>query len=463
MVALVRDWLLNFDPHRLVARAMAGDTAYADLFAEVTEGVTTVREGGELVALAHTSRRGLAMRTLDATGQGRLASRARLTAEAAREAAEDVARGPTRHLAAPHTLELHALTAAEPPESVEHVRRVALVELADRAARARSAQIVDVRVVLRDQTRSIAVARSDGWLRGARHARVVLSIEAIASDGVRTETAHEAIGGAGGFERVSEAQLEHAAGLAADRAVRLLGAASAPVGVMPVILAGEAGGTFVHEAVGHPLEADLVLDGLSVFEDRVGQRIASPLLSVLDDATLAGRNGSLAIDDEGTLAERTALVDRGVLTGFLHDERTGRLMGTRSRGKGRRESFRHRPVVRMTNTLIAPGPHDPREILGSTPSGLYVTRMGGGEVDTVTGHFVFEAAEAFVIRNGQLAEPVRGATLTGDTGVVLLAIDRVGHDLGFGLGTCGKDGQDVPVADAEPTLRIPELVVGGAG
>ena len=460
----MRGWLLDFDPHPLVALAMAGDTAYADLFAEATEGVTTVRERGELVALAHTSRRGLAVRTLDAAGQGRLASRARLTAEAAREAAEDVARGPARRrLPSPHSLELHTLTASLPPDTVEHARRVALVERADRAARTRGAQVVDVRVVLRDQTRTIAVARSDGGLRGARHARVVLSIEVIATDGTRTETAHEAIGGAGGFERVSDALVEQAAGLAADRAIRTLGAQAAPVGVMPVILAGEAGGTFVHEAVGHPLEADLVLDGLSVFEGRVGQQIASPLLSVLDDATLAGRNGSLAIDDEGAPAERTALVDGGVLTGFLHDERTARLMGTRSRGKGRRESFRHRPIVRMTNTLIAPGPHDPQQILRETPYGLYVTRMGGGEVDTVTGHFVFEAAEAFVIRDGHLAEPVRGATLTGDTGVVLRAIDRVGHDLGFGLGTCGKDGQDVPVADAEPTLRIPELVVGGGG
>lgn len=460
----MRGWLLDFDPHPLVARALTGDAAYADLFAEAVEGVTTVRERGELVSLAHTSRRGLAVRTLDAAGQGRLASRARLSAEAAREAAEDVARGPDRpRLPEPHTLELHTLAALEPPEGVEHARRVALVERADRAARARSPQVVDVRVVLRDQTREIAIARSDGWLRGARHARVVLSIEVIAADGPRTETAHEAIGGAGGFERVSDGEVERAAGLAAERALRMLHARPAPVGVMPVILAGEAGGTFVHEAVGHPLEADLVLDGLSVFEGRVGQPIASPLLSVLDDATLAGRNGSLAIDDEGTPAERTALVDAGILTGYLHDERTARLMNTRSRGKGRRESFRHRPIVRMTNTLIAPGPHDPREILASTPRGLYVTRMGGGEVDTVTGHFVFEAADAFLIRDGALAEPVRGATLTGDTGLVLLAIDRVGHDLGYGLGTCGKDGQDVPVADAEPTLRIPELVVGGGG
>ncbi len=457
----MRGWLLDFDTSPVLARALGGDAAYADLFAEATEGITTVRERGELVSLAHTSRRGLAVRTLDAAGQGRLASRARLDAEAALDAAEAVGGAGGGSWPEAQGMELFALTSEQPPAGVEHRWRVHLTALADRIARSTSPRIVEARVVLRDQTRTIAVARTDGWLRGATSARVVLSIEVIAQHEGRTETAHEALGGAGGFERLDEGAVEEAARLAAQRALRMLAARPAPAGVMPVILAGEAGGTFVHEAVGHPLEADLVLDDLSVFGERIGEVIASPLLTVVDDATLAGKNGSIALDDEGVPGERTTLIRAGVLETFLHDERSARLLGARSRGKGRRESFRHRPIVRMTNTLIVAGDDDPADIVRATPRGLYVTRMGGGEVDTVTGHFVFEAAEAFLIEGGAIGEPVRGATLTGDTTEVLRAIDRVGRDVGFGIGTCGKDGQDVPVADAEPTLRVPQLVVGG--
>lgn len=217
----------------------------------------------------------------------------------------------------------------------------------------------------------------------------------------------------------------------------------------------------IHEAVGHGLEADLAQSGLSVYSNRIGDRIASPLITVVDDATLEGKRGSFRFDDEGIDAERTVLVDKGVLKTFLYDRLTALKDGARSTGNGRRESYKYRPIPRMTNTMIVPSEFDPVEILRSTSKGLYVKKMGGGQVNTVNGDFVFEVSEGYLIENGSIGEPVRGATLTGNGPQVLMSIDRVGSDLGFSIGTCGKDGQGSPVSDAQPTLRIPEITVGG--
>jgi TldD protein len=198
-----------------------------------------------------------------------------------------------------------------------------------------------------------------------------------------------------------------------------------------------------------------------VYANKLGTVIASPLVSVVDDATLAGRRGSFRFDDEGTDAERTVLVDKGVLRTFMYDRLTAMKAGAVSTGNGRRESYKHRPIPRMTNTMIVPGETAPHDILRATDRGLYVKKMGGGQVNTVNGDFVFEVNEGYLIEQGQLGEPVRGATLTGNGPKVLLSIDLVGSDLGFSIGTCGKDGQGSPVSDAQPTLRIPEIVVGG--
>jgi TldD protein len=204
-----------------------------------------------------------------------------------------------------------------------------------------------------------------------------------------------------------------------------------------------------------------VEDGHSIYKGRIGQAIAAPTISVLDDPTLPGRRGSYAFDDEGTPAAPTVLVENGILKGWLHSRATAAKMGLKPTGNGRRESYLHPPIPRMSNTFIAPGREDPAAIVRDTASGLYVTRMGGGQVNTLSGDFVFEVSEGFIIENGRVGEPVRGATLAGNGPKVLLSIDRVGSDLGFGVGTCGKDGQGAPVADAQPTLRIPEITVGG--
>ena len=217
----------------------------------------------------------------------------------------------------------------------------------------------------------------------------------------------------------------------------------------------------VHEACGHGLEADLVQKGLSVYADKMGQRVASSLITVIDDATLPGRYGSFAFDDEGTPGQRTVLIENGILKSYMYNLNTARKENRESSGNGRRDSYRSRPIPRMSNTYIASGETDPEEIIAATENGLYVTKMGGGQVNTTNGDFVFEVTEGYLLQNGKIGAPVRGATLIGNGPQVLSEVDLVGQDNGFSLGVCGKNGQGVPVGDAQPTLRIPNLVVGG--
>lgn len=217
----------------------------------------------------------------------------------------------------------------------------------------------------------------------------------------------------------------------------------------------------VHEAVGHGLEADLAQQGLSVYTGKIGETIASPLITVVDDSTLPGKRGSFAFDDEGTGSKRRVLIENGVLKGYMYDRLTAMKDGVTSTGNGRRESYRHQPIPRMTNTLIVPGDGNPEGIIKSVEKGLFVKKMGGGQVNTVNGDFVFEVSEGYLIEKGSIGEMLRGATLTGNGPEVLRMIDMVGNDMGFSIGTCGKDGQGAPVSDAQPTLRIPEMIVGG--
>ncbi|HOV43818.1 MAG TPA: TldD/PmbA family protein, partial [Syntrophothermus lipocalidus] len=248
---------------------------------------------------------------------------------------------------------------------------------------------------------------------------------------------------------------------AAKRALLMLEARPCPAGRMPVVMSSEAGGTMVHEACGHGLEADLVQKGLSVYRGKLGQKVASECVSVIDDATLPGNYGSFCFDDEGVKAVRKVLIDRGVLVEYMYDRLTARKENRQSTGNGRRESYQYKPIPRMTNTFIAPGRDDPESIVKSTSRGLLVRKMGGGQVNTTNGDFVFEVQEGYIIENGEIKYPVRGATLIGNGPEALNNIDMVGSDLEFAIGQCGKDGQGVPVSDAQPTIRIRELTVGG--
>ncbi|MCK9419599.1 MAG: TldD/PmbA family protein [Nitrospirae bacterium] len=353
------------------------------------------------------------------------------------------------------------LLVRQAPERVDTSRKAAMVLQANKVARSFDPRIRQALVSYRENRQRVLMANSDGVLAGDERMYLTAVVHVVAADGAVVQTGYEPIGGIAGMELFDAYPLDQAAETAARRAVMMLSARKAPAGRMPVVLSSEAGGTMIHEAVGHGLEADLAQAGLSVYSNKRGERIASSLITVVDDATLAGKRGSFRFDDEGVDAERTVLVDRGILKSFMYDRLTAMKDGARSTGNGRRESYKHRPIPRMTNTMIMPGESDPEDILRSTPNGLFVKKMGGGQVNTVNGDFVFEVSEGYLIENGKIGELVRGATLTGNGPQVLLSIDRVGTDLGFSIGTCGKDGQGSPVSDAQPTLRIPEITVGG--
>lgn len=348
------------------------------------------------------------------------------------------------------------------PDRIPLDQKIEKVMQASNTAWNHDPKIVQVSVSYRDQTRQILIANSEGKICQDQQIYTVFVTQVVANkDGV-VQTGYEPIGGTIGFELFESENPQEVASLAARQALLMLSARKAPAGAMPVILGAEAGGTMIHEAVGHGLEADLAMEGLSVYKDKLGESIASPLITVFDDKTIPTKRGSFLFDDEGTPAQKTVLVDRGILKSYMYNSLYALKKGVPSTANGRRQSYKNRPIVRMTNTMIAPGKDDPQSIIRSVEKGLYVKKMGGGQVNTVNGDFMFEVTEGYLIEKGKIGEPVRGATLTGNGPKVLNTIDQVGSDLGFGIGTCGKDGQGVPVADAQPTLRIPEIVVGGA-
>ena len=347
------------------------------------------------------------------------------------------------------------------PASVSMDAKVALLERADVAARAHDPRVAQVNVRYRDSERSILVANSDGLWTSDRSVYTTIYVSVVARQGDLVRTAVKVASGSRGFELTADPPPEELAREAARGACLQLEAERAPAGIFTVVLSSKAGGTMVHEACGHGLEGDFALKGLSVYAGKLGEKVASELVTVVDDGTIPGKRGSFGIDDEGHPSRRTVLIENGVLKGYLHSRRTAALLSQATTGNGRRESYRHLPIPRMRNTLIAPGRDDPEAIVASVADGILVTDMGGGEVDIVSGNFVFHCTEAYRIRDGKIAEPLRDVMLTGNGPEVLARIDRVGSDLGYQVGTCGKDGQGVPVADAQPTIRVPGIVVGG--
>ncbi|HUJ16414.1 MAG TPA: TldD/PmbA family protein [Nitrospirota bacterium] len=455
----------DIDYAAVLKKALSRGGTYADLYVEQTTPLSIACEDGRIEKVMSGIDAGAGVRLI--FGQrtayaytNELNTNALLaTADAVRQAAEDGADG--------HEISLSRkkprvdLPVRKPPEAVTVAEKIAMLLRANKAARAVDPRIRQAMVVYRESRQRVLVANSGGALVEDDRLYLTAFVQVVAADGDVVQTGYEPVGGSAGLELLDAYPLEQAAETAARRAIIMLAARRAPAGKMTVVLSSEAGGTMIHEAVGHGLEADLAQSGLSVYSGRIGQRIASPLVTVVDDATLAGRRGSFRFDDEGSDAERTLLVDRGILKTFLYDRLTALKDGVSSTGNGRRESYKHRPIPRMTNTMIVSGGSDPDEILRSTPRGLFVKKMGGGQVNTVNGDFVFEVSEGYLIENGRVVEPVRGATLTGNGPQVLMSIDSVGTDLGFSIGTCGKDGQGSPVSDAQPTLRIPRITVGG--
>ncbi|MEW6263414.1 MAG: TldD/PmbA family protein [Thermodesulfobacteriota bacterium] len=464
-----RDWtfdvLASLGGEQALRRAVSRGGDLADLFWEEVVLTSLVLEDGRLEKAVSGSEAGVGLRVLFDDRQAFASTNdlapARLM-DLAGIVAAAVAGGRELSLTAvkPGALGPDFITRI-PPQSLDTSLKVELLRRAETLARGYDPRIKQVKAIYADRVQKVMVLDSGGRLSGDERVSTLFMVQVVAAAGDRLQTGYESWGGARGFELFEERSPEWVAQTAAARAVLMLDADEAPSGPMPVVLSSEAGGTMIHEAIGHGLEADLAGEGLSVYAGRLGERVASELITVIDDGRLAYRRGSSAVDDEGTPTQSTILVEKGVLKTYMHDRRTALKAGVISTGNGRRESYRHRPVVRMTNTLIAPGETDPEEIIRTTAKGLLVRKMGGGQVNTVNGDFVFEVAEGYLIENGRPGRPVRGATLTGNGPEILKQIDLVGSDLGFAIGTCGKDGQGVPVSDAQPTLRLPEIIVGG--
>ena len=351
----------------------------------------------------------------------------------------------------------------DPVASLDESAKVALLERFEKMARARDPRVVQVMASIAGEQETVLIVRSDGEIVADVRPLVRVSITVIVEENGRREQGHAGGGGRFGYAHFDDARLEEYAKHAVDGALLNLSARDAPAGPMTVVLGPGWPGILLHEAIGHGLEGDFNRKGTSAFSGRVGKRVAAKGITVIDDGTIAQRRGSLNVDDEGHATRRTVLIEDGVLTGYMQDRLNAALMKVAPTGNGRRESFAHLPMPRMTNTIMLAGAHDPAEILASVDDGLYAANFGGGQVDITSGKFVFSASEAWKVENGKLAYPVKGATLIGNGPDALTHVTMVGNDMAMdtGVGTCGKDGQSVPVGVGQPTLRIEKMTVGG--
>jgi TldD protein len=354
-------------------------------------------------------------------------------------------------------------TAQRPAEGIPAATKVAWLREADEIARSVSSEVRQVVGSYGDSLQRVLVATSDGrWVTEERpRIRLVAQVVAARDGGI--QTGHHGPAGLAGVEFFDSHPVRETAEIAARRAVTMLDSVPAPAGEMTVVLGPGCGGVLFHEACGHPLESDIVDKEASVYRGRIGERLASPLVTGVDDATLPNEWGSFSFDDEGVPAQRTVLFEDGVLRGWMYDRLRAKKEGVESSGNGRRQSYAHAPVPRMTNTYILNGETSPEDVVADTTEGVYVTAMGGGQVNPATGDFVFGVAEGFLIEDGKLTKPVRGANLIGRAIEVMSAVDAVANDFDTWEGVCGKDGQMVPVGSGSPTIRIARLTVGGTG
>ena len=353
----------------------------------------------------------------------------------------------------------------DPIATLSEAQKVALLERLERKARARDPRVVQVMASVAGEHETILIARSDGEIAADVRPLVRISLTVLVEENGRREQGYSGGGGRFDYAYFEDERLDEYARQAVDIALTNLAARPAPAGTMTVVLGNGWPGILLHEAIGHGLEGDFNRKETSAFSGRVGEQVAAKGITVVDDGTLDRRRGSLNHDDEGNATQRTVLIEDGVLRGYMQDRLNAKLMGVAPTGNGRRESFAHLPMPRMTNTLMLAGSHDPDEIIASVKSGLYAKNFGGGQVDITSGKFVFSAAEAWMIEDGKLTYPVKGATLIGNGPDVLTRVSMVGNDLALdpGIGTCGKDGQSVPVGVGQPTLKIDGLTVGGTG
>ena len=348
------------------------------------------------------------------------------------------------------------------PSTIGKAAKVDLLRRVDDAARSAGGAITQVSAGYSDGRTRIVIANSDGLVAHDERVRTLLRVSAVANGDAGMQTGFDSLGHTMGFELFDKVQVEDVARAAAGRALTKLKARPAPSGSLPVVIKAGSGGVLFHEACGHGLEADLVAKGASVYRGKVGELVASPLVTLVDDGTMTHEWGAIAIDDEGHPSQYNVLIENGILTDYMWDYLRARKEGRPQSGNGRRQSYKDLPMVRMTNTYVLNGEEDPADIIKDTANGVYVAHLGGGSVNTATGDFVFGMTEAYLIENGEITEPLREGNLIGNGPQVLRDIDRLGNDFAMGNpGTCGKDGQGVPVGDGQPTLRVKSMTIGG--
>jgi TldD protein len=452
---------------KVLGAALRRGGDFAEVFAEDRRASSAALDDGKVEELSSGRDRGAGVRVVvgETTGYAHTADLTEEGLLAAAEAAGAAARGGSggakvvdltrREVRRPNEV----VTA---PETVAKAVKVELLKRADAAARAEGSSIVQVSASYADSRRRILVANSDGLLAEDDQVKTLFRVTAVASGDTGMQTGYESVGHPIGFELFDRYDVEDLAREAARLALLKLNARPAPSGRLPVVIKRAGGGVLFHEACGHGLEADLVAKSASVFRGKKGEQVASPLVTLVDDGTMGNEWGAIGIDDEGHASQRNVLIEDGVLTDYMWDFLRARKEGRQSSGNGRRQSYHHLPMVRMTNTFVLNGTEDPDEIIRQTDHGVYVAKLGGGQVNTATGDFVFGMTEAYMIEGGELADPIREGNLIGNGSEVLQNIDVLGNDFAMGSpGTCGKDGQGVPVGLGQPTLRVTALTIGG--
>ncbi|HEX3980268.1 MAG TPA: TldD/PmbA family protein [Acidimicrobiales bacterium] len=453
---------------RVLSEALRHGGEFAEVFAEDRSTSSALLDDGRVEELSSGRERGAGIRVVSGETTG-FAHTADLTESGllrAAEAASAVARrgGGTNRVAVGPFRAGEETAGDDPSSSVSLASKgdaLDLLRRADEAARASDGAITQVQAGCGGSLRQVLIANSEGLYARDEQARTRFSVSCVASGDTGLQTGFETAARTLGFELFDEVSVEELARLAATRALSKLSARPAPSGALPVVLAGGSGGILFHEACGHGLEADHIVKDASVYTGMVGQQVASPLVTLVDDGTVGSEWGTFAVDDEGRPAQRNVLIEDGILTDYLWDYLRARKEGRVSSGNGRRQTYQHLPMVRMTNTFLLPGSEDADEIVAQTPHGVYVAKLGGGQVNTTTGDFVFGTTEAYLIEGGKITEPLRDANLIGNGPEVLKRIDAVASDFSMTPGTCGKDGQSVPVGCGQATMRLSGVTIGG--
>jgi TldD protein len=448
---------------RVLERALARGGDMAELYAEARRGFAISLDDGRVERPQGGRERGACVRVVqgDSTYYGHVDGLAEEDLLRVARSVSEAVRGDAAEPAALRSMASGARHAvAIPPEEVEAARKADLLRACDERARAAGGEVAQARIGYVEAQRQIEVFGSDGRAAADERTRIRLSAQVVARRNGRVETGTDTRGGHAGWELLED-EPESVAAKAAERALTLLDAVDAPTGRLPVVVGNGFGGVLLHEAVGHGLEADAVQKDASIYAGRIGEQVAPGFVTAYDDGSRPNAWGSEGVDDEGTPTGRTTVIEKGRLTSYLYDLVRARKDGVESTGNGRRESFRHVPAPRMTNTFFGPGDATPDDLIGGVERGLYAVSFGGGQVEPATGDFVFGVSEGYLIEDGRVTAPVRGATLVGNGLEALRAIDGIAGDLEIATGYCGKGGQTVPAGVGQPHVRIRELTVGG--